>query len=291
MNQTYVVKGSNTLYHVWGIITFVFAGIYGIGALIATVVIGMASSLTQGWIGELTGENLGGIQIVLVLIFLLVAVLGLTIRILAGLYLVRLQIRSKGALIFISVIYFLFAFGNLIQMVMLGFSGGSSMIFAIFIQFFCMCWSIATGVFLILKQAQAVPEGTVVLNGAVRKKETRYRPVESGKSPVRSGSSKAEIEGLFGNYKGKTFVFRGDESCRIGRDSGCDIQISHPKVSRIHCAVRALPDGKFEITDYSYNGTFYENIALPNGKAVVVQAGGMLVLGSADNVFLLKALL
>ena len=290
MNQTYVVKGSNTLYHVWGIITFVFAGIYGIRNLITIVTLGMASSFAQNWIRELSGTDFGGIQIVLVLFFLLAAVLGLTIRILAGLYLVRLQIRSKGALIFISVIYFLFAFGNLIQMVMLGVSGGSSMIFAIFIQFFCMCWSIATGVFLILKQAQAVPEGTVVLNGEVRKKETRYRPVESGKSPVQSGSSKAEIEGLFGNYKGKTFVFRGDESCRIGRDSGCDIQISHPKVSRIHCAVRALPGGKFEVTDYSYNGTFYENIALPNGKAVVVQAGGMLVIGSADNVFLLKGL-
>lgn len=290
MNQTYVVKGSNTLYHVWGIITFVFAGIYGIRNLITIVTLGMASSFAQNWIRELSGTDFGGIQIVLVLFFLLAAVLGLTIRILAGLYLVRLQIRSKGALIFISVIYFLFAFGNLIQMVILGVSGGSSMIFAIFIQFFCMCWSIATGVFLILKQAQAVPEGTVVLNGEVRKKETRYRPVESGKSPVQSGSSKAEIEGLFGNYKGKTFVFRGDESCRIGRDSGCDIQISHPKVSRIHCAVKALPGGKFEVTDYSYNGTFYENIALPNGQAVVVQAGGMLVLGSADNVFLLKGL-
>ena len=290
MNQTYVVKGSNTLYHVWGIITFVFAGIYGIGALIAIVVIGMASSMTQGWIGELTGEDLGGIQIVLVLVFLLIAVLGLTIRILAGLYLVRPQIRSKGALIFISVVYFLCAFGNLIQMITLGASGGSSMILAVFVQFFWMCWNIATGVFLILKQAQAVPEGTVVPNGSVRKKETGYRPVENGKDSVRSGSPKAEIEGLFGNYKGKTFVFRGDESCRIGRDPGCDIQISHPKVSRIHCAVKALPGGKFEVTDYSYNGTFYENIVLPNGKAVVVQAGGMLVIGSADNVFLLKGL-
>ena len=290
MNQTYVVKGSNTLYHVWGIITFVFAGIYGIGALIAIVVIGMASSMTQGWIGELTGEDLGGIQIVLVLVFLLIAVLGLTIRILAGLYLVRPQIRSKGALIFISVVYFLCAFGNLIQMITLGASGGSSMILAVFVQFFWMCWNIATGVFLILKQAQAVPEGTVVPNGSVRKKETGYRPVENGKDSVRSGSPKAEIEGLFGNYKGKTFVFRGDESCRIGRDPGCDIQISHPKVSRIHCAVKALPGGKIEVTDYSYNGTFYENIALPNGKAVVVQAGGMLVIGSADHVFLLKGL-
>ena len=108
MNQTYVVKGSNTLYHVWGIITFVFAGIYGIRNLITIVTLGMASSFAQNWIRELSGTDFGGIQIVLVLFFLLAAVLGLTIRILSGLYLVRSQIRSKGALIFISVIYFLF---------------------------------------------------------------------------------------------------------------------------------------------------------------------------------------
>ena len=43
------------------------------------------------------------------------------------------------------------------------------------------------------------------------------------------------------------------------------------------------------MTDYSYNGTYYENIALPNGKAVNVQPGGKLVAGSTDNVFCLKA--
>lgn len=286
MKQRYVVKGSNTLYQVWGIITFVFAGIYAIIRLIGIVSIGVAASMVPDWMQELTETDMGEMQIVVLLLLIFATLLGLAIRIMAGLYLVRKEICSKGALIFIAVCYFLMTCWNLFLMVLMLLSGVFSA-FVLLTLFFFMGWSAATGVFLILKQARAIPEGTVTPFG---KEVPRYRSVERADVPDCQGSPKAEIEGMFGNYKGKTFVFRGDESCRIGRDSGCDIQISHPKVSRIHCAVKALPDGKFEVTDYSYNGTFYENIALPNGKAVVVQAGGMLVLGSADNVFLLKGL-
>lgn len=46
-----------------------------------------------------------------------------------------------------------------------------------------------------------------------------------------------------------------------------------------------MPDGRFEVTDHSYNGTFYENERLSNGVSTVIEAGGMLALGNADNVF------
>lgn len=99
---------------------------------------------------------------------------------------------------------------------------------------------------------------------------------------------KASIKGLFGDYIGRKYALKSGESCRIGRDSSCDIQIRLPKVSRIHCSVKFLPDGRFEVVDTSYNGTFYENAALPNGVATVVKAGGCLVIGEADNVLELK---
>ncbi|MCI9546168.1 MAG: hypothetical protein HFH60_05710 [Lachnospiraceae bacterium] len=50
-----------------------------------------------------------------------------------------------------------------------------------------------------------------------------------------------------------------------------------------------MSDGRFEVLDTSYNGTFYENAALPNGVATVVKAGRCLVIGEADNVLELKA--
>ena len=57
----------------------------------------------------------------------------------------------------------------------------------------------------------------------------------------------------------------------------------------LHSSVKFLSDGRFEVLDTSYNGTFYENAALPNGVATVVKAGRWLVIGEADNVLELKA--
>ena len=44
MNGTYEIKGSNTFYKVWGILTFVFVGIYGLIELLGLVILAIAVS-------------------------------------------------------------------------------------------------------------------------------------------------------------------------------------------------------------------------------------------------------
>lgn len=76
--------------------------------------------------------------------------------------------------------------------------------------------------------------------------------------------------------------------CKIGRESTCDIQLFHPKISRLHCTVTLLENGNLVITDYSANGTFYGNRQMPNGEAIEVRPGDKLVVGEADNVIQLN---
>ena len=295
MSGTYRVKGPNTLYKVWGIITYVFAGLYGVGQLLIFVFLVMGSSwagkISDGFFYDLHAyyhDEIQGFIILIILFDVLGLIIGMVIRLLAGTYLVRDHVRSKGALIAVSVFYFLMALGNLVWAVIFGKAG--SVLFTLF-YLFCMGWAIATGVFLILKQAGAVvgehdgqshpPYGPALRPAPAQRASemvTRARGV-----PERE--LQACIEGLFGGYKGRRYILRLGECCRIGRDSGCDIQLHHSKVSRIHCAVRLMPDGRFEVTDHSYNGTFYENERLSNGVSTVIEAGGMLALGNADNVF------
>lgn len=295
----YEIKGSNTLYMVWGIITYVFAGLYGIAWLIAIVLMGMGSSIL-GQAGSLDAE-LGiahGYFIILILVIALVVIIGLIIRIMAGVYLVRPYVRSKGALIAVAVMYFLIAVLDLVSAIINGKVGS---IGTMLIALFWMLWAVATGVFLILKQARTVEGGMGTAYGGqeyyhemeypqmARAQPDRFPTEPYGAPGAEAGYElKACIEGLFGDYIGRRYILRVGENCRIGRDPGCEIQLSHSKVSRIHCAVKLLPDGRFEVTDRSSNGTYYENNALPNGEATVVDAGGMLVVGCPDNVFSLN---
>lgn len=327
----YELKGSNTLYKVWGIITYIFTGLYGVFNIAVLVFIAINGAkmgsirnivpwgigyMDDYWTGISTAFVLG------ILLGILKLAAGLTIRILAGLYLVRDHVKSKGALITVSVFYFLIALGDLALAVFFGILGADAAIVILF-YLFCTGWAVATGVFLIVKQAGTVAGGSMSHgaqspNGQVqtpniqvqfyndRAKHTsdqEYRPYEPAQRPaphlddpdmytVASGvdeyEMKACIEGLFGDYVGRRHILRVGESCRIGRDQGCDIQLRHAKISRIHCAVKLLPDGRFEVTDHSYNGTFYENKAIPNGVTKVVEAGGMLALSDAEDVFSLN---
>lgn len=305
MNGRYEIKGSNTLYKVWGIITFVFAGIYGVVWLIGLAALGIGGAIAGDAADAAYGlgmedvlDNAQGYVILIILVAVLIAVIGLVIRILAGLYLVSPYVKSKGAMIAVAVFYFLMVLSNLVSAVVWGKAG--SVLLTLY-ALFCMAWAAATGVFLILKQAEAVtgiyeaprdyggPDGQDFYKEGPRTQIGAEEFITyAGFEREAESGPRGSIEGLFGDYMGKRYTLKPGESCRIGRDAGCEIQLHHSKVSRIHCAVKFLPDGRFEVTDYSYNGTFYENRALTNGIAEIVEAGGMLVVGDADNVFSLN---
>lgn len=283
----YEIKGSNTLYKVWGIITYIFTGFYCAARAIVLISLGMGvRSLWSDISGLVDTDKLRDATVPLILavvLSLLVTIGGAAVRITAGTYLVRAYVRSKGPLIVVSVFYFAITLVDLGAVLVCITSGleWSGVIFIMLLYLFRMGWGIATGIFLIMKQAAAVTE-----------KRGEHQEGDDGShdgdSRMDGPEPRACIEGLFGDYIGRRYILRSGENCRIGRDPGCDIQLDHPKVSRIHCAVKLLPAGRFEVTDYSFNGTYYENNSLPNGDAITVDAGGMLVVGCPDNVFSLN---
>lgn len=138
-------------------------------------------------------------------------------------------------LIVFAVIYFIFAFMGFAFMFFCIAVGAGAWSFSSLIG---ILWNIAAGIFLISKQSKAV-----------------FPQEYSGQNMPAVGI----IEGQFGAYQGKRCEIYAGTTYKIGRESGCDIQINHPKVSRIHCTVCKLPSGNYRITDYSSNGTFYEN--------------------------------
>ncbi len=283
----------NVLYKVWGIITFVFTAFYAVGWLIFFILLGVGGSKAKGltsmvpsyvwWAIEDEYSQAVKYIILIILLLALIVLIGLLVRILAGLYLVRDYVKSRGALITVAVFYFIITALNLLFALS---CGKTDLLGFVFFFLFCAGWGSATAVFLILKQSAASAQGTGYYEEPALIASDTYIPytkvgVQSEYEPQGS------IKGLFGDFIGKKYTLRPGETCKIGRDSGCDIQIKHRKVSRIHCLVKFLPDGRFEVMDISYNGTFYENEALPNGVAVTVNAGGNLVIGEADNVLAL----
>lgn len=115
-----------------------------------------------------------------------------------------------------------------------------------------------------------------------------HHPVLSEGIPQAMSDENGQIVGLFGSYQGKKYSLATGVWCKIGRDVSCEIQVSHPQVSRIHCQVQRMPSGKYQIVDCSSNGTYYNNIALQKGKTYLVSKGAVIVLGDADNVLQLQ---
>ena len=96
------------------------------------------------------------------------------------------------------------------------------------------------------------------------------------------------ICGVFGRFEGQVYPMDLGQECVVGRKADCDIQIIHGEISRIHCVIRMLPDGVFEVTDYSSNGTFYNNQKLKRKEPYRLPSGAILALGDADNVLELR---
>lgn len=96
------------------------------------------------------------------------------------------------------------------------------------------------------------------------------------------------IYGAFGVYQGQMYPMYLGQECVVGRKSGSDIQIVHGEISRVHCVIKMQPDGVYQVTDYSSNGTYYNNQRLKYGDPYRLPKGALLALGDADNVLELK---
>ena len=138
-------------------------------------------------------------------------------------------------------------------------------------------WDITIGVILLNKMSKAI---IPISDGGI---EIDTRTVIRNEVPIVGA-----IDGLNGEYVGRRFSLHAGEICRIGRDSGCNIRLRHEKVSRMHCSVTIMPDGRYQILDSSSNGTYYNNCMLQKGIVTVVDRGGLLVVGAPDNVFQLQ---
>ena len=116
-------------------------------------------------------------------------------------------------------------------------------------------------------------------------RKMKSAPSNRGKG---NADSAGAVTGLFGSFKDQTYTINTKGKCRIGREHPCEIRIHHPKVSRMHCEIAVLPDGTYRVTDYSSNGTFYENQRLEKGVPQKLPKGAVLVIGDPDNVLQLK---
>lgn len=262
MKEKYTVSGSNTLYKVWGIIVIVFTCLAGLLCLIGLIALVTASAWLMDGYSRVMSYFPGSLTAAFIILFLLAAV-RLALDTMTGILLIRDYIKAKETFIVFAVIYFVFALLG-IGGILLYIAAGAGLL--ILISLLGVLWNIATGILLLLKQSKAVPS-------------VNPEPV----SPVIG-----LIEGQFGAYWGRQYELHAGTVYKIGRDPGCEIHVNHPKVSRIHCTVCKFTDGRYQITDCSSNGTFYGNSKLQKGVKTEVEAGGMLVLGEADNVLQLK---
>lgn len=267
MKEKHPIKGSNTFYKVWGIIELVFAGLAGILYLLCFILVIAASSALPDFVTYSVRNTLAGYTVAVAIVFIIFVALDMILRICTGVVLVREYIKSKGAFTALAVIHFVIAFLRLLAMIFSVIAGS-----AVFIIYFLLCvgWNIATGIILISKSGKA----------DMSKEGDDLTPPD----PPLAG----RIEGVFGEFEGKQISLHLGLVYKIGRETGCDIQLVHPKVSRVHCTVCLMPNGRYQITDYSFNGTFYENKRLSKNIAEEVNPGGMLVIGEADNVLRLK---
>lgn len=96
------------------------------------------------------------------------------------------------------------------------------------------------------------------------------------------------IFGAFGLYQNKMYPMSPGQQCVVGRKTSCDIQLVHSQVSRMHCVIEMLPDGVYQVTNYSSNGTFYNDQKLKYGEPYRLPKGALLAIGDADNVLELR---
>ncbi len=253
MRKRYPIKGSNILYKIWGIIVLVFAMLAGVLYLSGFICLLVSPANIPDFLPYLysttdLGEALSDL--------IVRAATDLLVQISVGVILVKDYVESKNAVKIFAGILFVRALVGFLGMILYS----MTLVSATFLlsSLFVIGWNVTTGVILISKLRKI------------------YMP--------RCG----KIEGKFGEFKGKQIYLDLNRVYKIGQETKCDIQLMHPNVSRVHCTICMMPYGKYQITDCSYNGTFYENQRLPKNIMQEVEPGGMLVIGETDNVLMLK---
>lgn len=315
MTFGYKINGSNTFFKVWGIFVLIFGGITAIGCLIGFFILcAGASSDIVSFASSINDDVKMSIVLVFVTYILIAAVL-ISVKLETGILLVKENFKTTWKFIFCAVLYFLSALGNLFLMIFNLVTGSqvkgyhkvidTAVAFIIIWYVVKIVWDILTGIFLIVKQGRLV---SITEKDFIPSQPGPFPPIPepnpfppSPPQPVLPPSPPfpsdytvpntpvvGTVVGLFGVFQGQTFELHSGEVCRIGRESVCNIQIKHPKVSRIHCTVCRLPDGMYQITDTSTNGTFYNNKRLGKNVPTNVPPGGKLVVGEADNVLQLN---
>lgn len=295
MKGRYAIDGSNAGYLVWGILVLIFGGITAILCLISIITMISMPSSTAGRMLYSLSDDLAIYTVLSIIISFLTYTIQVAVKIATGVVLVRNYINSQVTLIFLAVLYFLsalawavlYAFAFAAGITVLEYSSGYVLAVVTVVFLIKFIWDLVTGALLILKSKKAVPMNRHSVG------IQQWQPAGTAVAGTLTEASLVPqvigtIEGMFGSYQGRIFELHKGEVYKIGRDLECNIQISHPKVSRIHCTVCKLQNGKYQITDHSSNGTFYENIRLQRNVATEVNPGGMLVIGEADNVFRLR---
>ena len=123
MKEKYPIKGSNTLYKVWGIIILVFAGLAALMYLLFFILLIVASSSIPDIFPYSLGDTVAAYAAVGVIFLILYIALDLTLQISTGVVLVRNYIKSTGVFLVLAVIFFLRAFGGFISMIFNSVSG------------------------------------------------------------------------------------------------------------------------------------------------------------------------
>lgn len=96
------------------------------------------------------------------------------------------------------------------------------------------------------------------------------------------------VIGTFGICEGTKVSLKKGQVCTVGKASNCDFQVMNNVVSRMHCTIKLLSNGTFEVTDFSTNGVYYNNYKLKKNTPFQVPNNSLLVIGNADNVIKLQ---
>lgn len=109
-----------------------------------------------------------------------------------------------------------------------------------------------------------------------------YNDVEE--KPERKYELIGQVQGTDGICKGTRVSLKAGQVCTLGKADNCDFQIASNIVSRMHCTIKLLENGAFEITDFSTNGIYYNSYKLEKNSPFQVPNNSLLAIGDANNI-------
>ncbi|MCM1245119.1 MAG: VWA domain-containing protein [Roseburia sp.] len=124
----------------------------------------------------------------------------------------------------------------------------------------------------------------IIIIVVCRKKKKKSSSDDSLKQPVLMPA----LICIQGEYQGGVFEVPAASTISIGRENTCNIILSHPKISRMHCMIYASPGGGYQVMDYSSNGTYVNDMQIPKGTPYYAMSGQLITIGKSGNVFQLR---